>query len=238
MIFNFYKYHTRRLMDIPYIVVAGGKGTRMNTKKPKQYIEVNGKPIIYYTISNLVKAGIKRFIIVIDLTYLDYLKKVLNQFEVSIEYVAGGKERIDSVINGLRAIDNKDDIVAIHDSVRPLVSKKMINRLHSKILNSNFDAVVPALAIKDTIKKVTADKVDETLVRSKLKGIGTPQLVRVKEYLKAIANIGSSKRLLTDDASILELNGFSVGIVEGEEESFKITDVYDLKVFKLLLGEE
>ena len=225
-------------MDIPYIVVAGGKGTRMNTKKPKQYIEVNGKPIIYYTISNLVKAGIKRFIIVIDLTYLDYLKKVLNQFEVSIEYVAGGKERIDSVINGLRAIDNKDDIVAIHDSVRPLVSKKMINRLHSKILNSNFDAVVPALAIKDTIKKVTADKVDETLVRSKLKGIGTPQLVRVKEYLKAIANISSSKSLLTDDASILELNGFSVGIVEGEEESFKITDVYDLKVFKLLLGEE
>lgn len=225
-------------MDIPYIVVAGGKGTRMNTKKPKQYIEVNGKPIIYYTISNLVKAGIKRFIIVIDLTYLDYLKKVLNQFEVSIEYVAGGKERIDSVINGLGAIDKKDDIVAIHDSVRPLVSKKMINRLHSKILNSNFDAVVPALAIKDTIKKVTADKVDETLVRSKLKGIGTPQLVRVKEYLKAIANISSSKSLLTDDASILELNGFSVGIVEGEEESFKITDVYDLKVFKLLLGEE
>ena len=108
-------------MDIPYIVVAGGKGTRMNTKKPKQYIEVNGKPIIYYTISNLVKAGIKRFIIVIDLTYLDYLKKVLNQFEVSIEYVAGGKDRIDSVINGLRAIDYKDDIVAIHDSVRPLI---------------------------------------------------------------------------------------------------------------------
>ncbi len=224
-------------MDIPYIIVAGGKGLRMGADLPKQYIEINGKPIIYYTISNLLKAGVKRFIIVIDLIYLEYLKKFLNQLNANIKYVSGGKERIDSVINGLKALEKNDNIVAIHDSVRPFVSIQMINRLYSKICDSKFDAVVPALIIKDTIKVVADDKIESTLVRANVRRIGTPQLVKVRAYLEAIENSKDKTNNLTDDSSILEINGNSVGVVIGEEENFKITDMYDLKIFKLLLGE-
>ncbi|MDD2371909.1 MAG: 2-C-methyl-D-erythritol 4-phosphate cytidylyltransferase [Firmicutes bacterium] len=225
-------------MDIPYIIVAGGKGIRMGANLPKQYIEINGKPIIYHTISNLVKAGIKRFIVVIDISYIKYLKKVLNTLSADIKYVAGGQERIDSVMNGLKALDEKDEFVAIHDSVRPLISKKLINSLHAKMLEGTFSGVIPALRMKDTIKVTTGGVIDKTLVRTNLRRIGTPQVVKVKDFLLAINKIGEDTVSLTDDASILELNDYLVGIVEGEEEAFKITDAYDLKIFKILLGVE
>ncbi len=225
-------------MDIPYIIVAGGKGLRMETNLPKQYIEVNDNPIIFYTVSNLVKAGIKRFIIVMDFKYLKYLKNSLDQIDADIKYVAGGKERIDSVINGLDSLDKKDKIVGIHDSVRPFISMQLINRLHSKITDDKVDAVIPVLKLKDTIKIITDNNVGETLVRSNLRRIGTPQVVKVENYLKAINKLEGKFSLLTDDASILEMQGYNVSVVEGEEAGFKITDTYDLKIFKLLLGEK
>lgn len=223
-------------MDIPYIIVAGGKGLRMGANIPKQYIEIKGKPIIYYTISNLVKAGVNRFIIVLDLRYQEYLMKFLENINVSIKYVSGGKERYESVLNGFRCINEEDEYVAIHDSVRPLVSKDMIDRLEDSMLTSNLSGIVPILPIKDTVKLVKAGIVDKTFDRSDIRRVGTPQLVKVKDYLEAINNIEDKIKSVTDDASILEMNGYIVGVVEGDEESFKITDSMDLALFEFLLG--
>lgn len=225
-------------MDIPYIIVAGGKGLRMGANIPKQYIEIKGKPIIFYTISNLVKAGVNRFIIVLDLEYQEYLVKALENINASIQYVSGGKERYESVLNGFKYLNDEDEYVAIHDSVRPLVSKDMIDRLEDNMLSSNISGIVPILPIKDTVKLVKDGIVDKTYNRSDIRRVGTPQLVKVKDYLEAINNIGDKIKSVTDDASILEMNGNIVGVVEGDEESFKITDSMDLTLFEFLLGRK
>jgi 2-C-methyl-D-erythritol 4-phosphate cytidylyltransferase len=225
-------------MDIPYIIVAGGKGLRMGANIPKQYIEVNGKPIIYYTISNLLKAGIVRFIIVIDFQYHSYLEEALKDIEAEIQYVQGGNERYESVINGLSCLNKNDEYVAIHDSVRPLISKKLVDNLAKGILNKEISCIVPVLPVKDTIKIVMNEVVTKTLDRTSLRRVGTPQVVKVKDYLEAIENIGDRIRSTTDDASILEMNGSFVGIIEGEEEAFKITDSMDLALFEVLVGRQ
>lgn len=223
-------------MDIPYIIVAGGKGRRMGANIPKQYIEVKDKPIIYYTIFNLSKAGVKRFIIVIDFQYHSYLEEALKDIEAEIQFVQGGNERYESVINGLGCLNENDKYVAIHDSVRPLISKRIIDDLSRGILNKDISGIVPVLPVKDTIKIVTDEIVNKTIDRSSLRRIGTPQLVKVKDYLEAIENIGDRISLATDDASILEMNGNLVGIIKGEEEAFKITDSMDLSLFEVLIG--
>lgn len=225
-------------MDIPYIIVAGGKGLRMGANIPKQYIEIKGKPIIYYTISNLVEAGVKRFIIVIDMQYQTYLKEYLEDFNVSIQYVNGGKERYESVLNGINCLNKEDDYVAIHDSVRPLVSKNMVEVLAQGIINNDISGIVPILPVKDTVKLVKDGMVDKTIDRVNIRKVGTPQLVKVKDYLEAIKNIGDKLKSATDDASILEMNGSIVGVVEGDEEAFKITDSMDLALFEFLLGRQ
>lgn len=225
-------------MDIPYIIVAGGKGLRMGANIPKQYIEIKGKPIIYYTISNLSKAGVCRFIIVIDMQYHSYLEEALKDIEAEIQFVQCGNERYESVINGLGRLDKNDKYVAIHDSVRPLISKNMVDNLANGIINKDVSGIVPVLPVKDTIKLVNDGMITNTLERSSIRRIGTPQLVKVKDYLEAIENIGDRIRSITDDASILEMNGSSVGIIEGEEEAFKITDSMDLALFEVLLGRK
>ena len=225
-------------MDIPYIIVAGGKGLRMGANIPKQYIEIEGKPVIYHTIGNLIKAGIKRFILVIDMQYLDYLNKILEPLAADIKYVSGGKERFESVLNGLECLDEQDMYVGIHDSVRPLVKKQMVDRLHKSILAGEASGVIPVLPAKDTMKTITKGLVGSTIDRSTIRRVGTPQLVKVKDYLEAVANIGVMINNATDDASILEMNGCRVDVVDGDEECFKITDYLDLELFKLLLGRQ
>ncbi len=225
-------------MDIPYIIVAGGKGLRMGANIPKQYIEINGKPIIYYTISNLVKAGVSRFVIVIDLYYQDYLNGFLEHIDANFQYVFGGKERYESVLNGFSCLDKEDEYVAIHDSVRPLVSKNMIDRLENGILNKDISGIIPVLPVKDTVKLVKDGLVNKTIDRLNIRRVGTPQLVKVKDYLEAINNIGDKIKSITDDASILEMNGKNIGVVEGDEEAFKITDNMDLAVLEFLLRRQ
>jgi 2-C-methyl-D-erythritol 4-phosphate cytidylyltransferase len=223
-------------MDIPFIIVAGGKGLRMGANIPKQYIEIKEKPIIYYTVSNLVKAGVNRLIIVIDLHYQEYLEECLKDFNESIQYVRGGEERYESVLNGFSCLNENDEYVAIHDSVRPLVDKTLLDRLTKGILSSDISGIVPVLPVKDTVKSVKNGIVDETIDRSNIRRVGTPQLVKVKDYLGAIKNIGDKIKSATDDASILEMNGNSVGVVEGDEAAFKITDSMDLDIFEFLIG--
>lgn len=225
-------------MDIPYIIVAGGKGLRMGTNIPKQYMEIEGKPVIFHTIKNLLLAGVKRFILVIDMQYIDYLKSALEPLDANIKYVAGGKERYESVLNGMGCLDEHDDYVGVHDSVRPLVSKTMVARLHKGIINSDISGIIPVLPVKDTIKKIADGIVLNTIDRSSIRRVGTPQIIKVKDYLDAVTKIGNMITTATDDASILEMHGFRVGVVDGEEECFKITDYLDFELFKFLLGRQ
>lgn len=225
-------------MKNPYIIVAAGKGRRMGSSIPKQYIEVGGKPVIYYTVKKLYEIGIRKFILVIDLSYQEYIEKFLAEFEAQIKYVQGGHQRQESVLKGLRQVGDSEDIVAIHDSVRPFVTKKMIRALEDKMNEKAISCAIPVLPVKDTTKKVEAGLIVKTLNREKLVSVGTPQYIRIKDYLKALKMLEEKDILFTDEASVLEQGNFTVAAVEGDRKGFKITDPYDLKIFEYLIKEE
>lgn len=222
-------------MKIPFVVVAGGQGLRMGSKVPKQYIEVEGKPIIWHTVKNLFDAGVRKFIIVMNMEYLEYLKNHLEDIDADISYVPGGRERFESVRNGIEALDEGSRHVAIHDSVRPLISKKLLKRLYEEVERDEASGVIPVLQPKDTLKIVNLDMVESTIRRDSVRRAGTPQIVKVEDYKQAAEKLGNRISEMTDDASVLEAAGKKVATVEGEEESFKITDSIDLDLFKLLL---
>ena len=225
-------------MRATYIIVAGGVGSRMGSSIPKQYIEVFERPIIYYTVKKLVDLGVKKLILVIDLSYQEYLAEFFQELDADIKYVAGGSHRQESVLNGLKAVEDDCEVVAIHDSVRPLVTLKMLDDLENKIREEDIACVIPVLAVKDTIKEVMGQQVVKTIDRSNLFKVGTPQYIKIKEYYKALEVLKDKKPQVTDDASIMELAGLRVGIVEGDNKAFKITEQDDLKYFKYLLKEE
>lgn len=222
-------------MSIPYIIVAGGKGKRLGANIPKQYVEINHKPIIFYTIKELVDLGVNRFIIAMDLNYMDYLDYLLKDLGIEVTYVQGGNTRFESVQNGLSLLNKEDIIVAIHDSVRPFMSKRVFKSLEKEITNNKISGVIPGIKVKDTIKIVKDSSVVETLNRDKLVGVGTPQYVRVLDYRLALKKADSK---VTDDASILEKAGFKVKVIEGDSKGFKITDSLDLKLFETLIKEK
>lgn len=229
---------SRERTDVPVLVVAGGKGLRMGRNIPKQYLEVAGHPVIYHTLKRLKEAGLSRFILVIDPDWKDFLVERLGDLDLSISYLPGGKERFDSVRNGLEAMRGDEEWVLIHDSVRPLISTDLVDRLLEKALEPGVHGVIPVLPAKDTLKTVRGDRVEETLDRSRIVRVGTPQLVRVKEYLEALSALTGRMDGITDDASLLERAGKTVAVVPGEEQGFKITDEFDLELFQVLMGEQ
>lgn len=221
-------------MAIPFLVVAGGKGLRFGSELPKQYFEVEGKPILWHTLNHLANGGIERVVLVLDLSYKEELQEKVKKIPIQIEYVEGGETRLDSVKQGLTLLSN-EDWIGIHDGVRPLISRALIDRLIEASMEPGISGVIPGLPLKDTIKKALGDRVLETLNRDALRRIGTPQLIRLRDYQKALLQVGAFVNQTTDDAGILELAGFRVSIVPGEEEGFKITNQFDLEVLKGLL---
>ena len=224
------------MKDLPTIIVAGGQGLRLGRHIPKQYLEVAGKPILHHTLRMLGKAGLKRFILVIDLSWKDYLEEQLKDLDLSISYMAGGRERFDSVMNGLQALRGQEEWVLIHDSVRPLISPELVKRILQAAEDPGVSCVIPVLPAKDTLKVVLDGQVVRTLDRSRIVRVGTPQLVRVKDYLEAIEECRGRMEGITDDASLLERLGRKVVVVPGEENGFKITDEFDLELFQTIIG--
>ena len=161
---------------ITAIILAGGKGKRMQADKSKQYIDLDGKPILYYTIERFKKNDlIDKIILVVPKDEMEYCKKnVLEAYNISVDLiVAGGKERQDSVFNALSKVEGSD-IVLIHDGARPFVSQKIINDAvkYAKC----YGAAAPGVIPKDTIKVKGEDNFSiQTLKRDELVAVQTPQ---------------------------------------------------------------
>lgn len=215
-------------MKIPFIVVAGGKGLRMGSEVPKQYIRIAGKPILIHTLEQLALAGVERVVLVMELSYRKELEPHLKGLGLELTLVEGGSDRITSVRNGLSALEPEDEWVAIHDGVRPLVDPELLDRLWDGRIG--VSGVVPILPVKDTVKRVIGGKVVGTVDRQDLYRVGTPQLVLVRDYRKALEQ--RKDKPFTDDAGILEESGYTVLGVIGSEDGFKITDPSDLERFE------
>ena len=207
------------------LILGAGSGLRMRSELPKQYIIIKDKPIIFHTIEKF--SHFEEIVVVINKNHMIFFEKYLNSntLKNKIKIVFGGKTRIESVRNGLSHIDENSN-VAIHDAVRPLVSKAMIERLISSVKNN---CIVPAVKLKDSVRILKEDKAI-VIDREKVIRIQTPQCFYAKDIKEAYLNLQDFS--LTDDASIFEKNGGKIEVVEGEEYNIKVTTPFDLEIVK------
>lgn len=213
------------------IILSAGKGTRMGSRISKQYIEVLGKPVIYYTIEAFEDSEVDEIILVISEEDRNYVEKhIINQygFNKIKQIVYGGKERYHSVYNALKCIEAADNVL-IHDGARPLITAEQINMLIDKM--QTCKACVAGMPVKDTIKVVDDDNyVADTPERSKMWQVQTPQVFCYIDIVTAYEElIRDEKHNVTDDAMVMETYGKNkVKLVELSYENIKVTTKEDL----------
>lgn len=217
------------------IILAGGKGTRMNSPISKQFIEIDNKPLIYYTLKRFSESKmIDKIILVLPKEEIEYCKEnVLIKYNINVDaIVEGGAERQDSVYNGLNAVDD-EKIVLIHDGARPFVSDNIIE--DGIMYAKEYGAAAPGVMPKDTIKIKDDDDFSEaTLDRSRLVAVQTPQCFRtavIKHCHKFIKENGIP---VTDDTMAVERCGYDVYLFNGEYTNIKVTTPEDLAMAEYL----
>lgn len=222
-------------MDKSVIIVAGGKGERMKSDTPKQFLECADKPILMHTITifwNFDKE--MKILLVLPESQIQYWAELIKKYRFNIPHrvIAGGKTRFHSVKNAIDTLDEKTELVAIHDGVRPLVSQDTIERCFETAEKTG--SAIPALALSESIRQVFDNK-SIALDRSRYKMVQTPQVFRADIVIKSYQQPFSEK--YTDDASVVETLGYKIHLVDGNVENIKITTPYDLKMATLLIEE-
>ncbi|MCS7281482.1 MAG: 2-C-methyl-D-erythritol 4-phosphate cytidylyltransferase [Desulfobacterota bacterium] len=226
-------------MRVIAIILAGGTGKRMGAPTNKQFLLLDGKPIIVNTLEIFEECrAIHDIYLVVNQKDLPiFQEEVLEQYKFSklSKIVIGGRLRQDSVRNGLEAIDCKCDIVVIHDGARPFVSPSFIEK--SVALMELYDAIIPGLPVKETIKVVSKEGfVQKTLERSSLWSVQTPQTFKYDLIIKAYRD-GMEKKLFGyDDSTFIEYLGKKVKVIEGSPFNIKITTPEDLIIAQGLLS--
>ena len=220
------------------IILAAGKGKRLNATVPKPLVEIGNKPAIIYSLSSLNKhPEIDEIIVVLSLANQDKIIKVIKGFNFRKikAFVIGGRRRQDSVLNGLKAVSKNSDWVLIHDSARPFIDSKSIKKviLAAKKNSAAILGVKPKATIKFSHKR---NIVSKTLNRDKLWEVQTPQVFKKSLILEAYRKY--SKSNVTDDASLVEKLGKRVVVVEGDYRNIKITTAEDLLVAGLIIKRQ
>jgi 2-C-methyl-D-erythritol 4-phosphate cytidylyltransferase len=216
------------------IIVAGGRGVRMDSELPKQFIILSGKPIILHTVLLFQRFDPRiETIIAIHPDYQDYWKRLLDEYKFNFKHilVTGGSERFHSVKNALDHVLD-EGIIAVHDSVRPLVSPGTVQR--SFAMAEEKGTAVPCLAIPETVRSIDPDG-SKAIARDSLRIIQTPQVFH-SQILKESYQTDYLEEF-TDDASVVEKAGHTIHLVEGNIENIKITTKEDLKLAEFYLGQ-
>ncbi len=214
------------------IIVAGGKGERMQTDIPKQFIEIQGKPILMYSIENFNRYDISiQIILVLPSGQIEFWHTLCKKhaFEIPHKIVTGGQSRFDSVINGLDAV-KLPALVAVHDGVRPLVSVETITRCFESA--EKYGTAIPVIELVDSIRQIT-ETGNQSVDRNAYKLVQTPQIFDGEILKKAYKQDFSP--LFTDDASVVEAMGTKIHLVEGNRENIKITTEFDLRIAQITM---
>lgn len=214
------------------LIVAGGKGTRINSTVPKQFLELNGLPIIIHTLNAFVRYSREiRIILVLPSDDIETWKTLSNKhnFNTPITLQSGGDSRFQSVKRGLEKIQD-NGLVAIHDGVRPLISEDIIGA--SFRLAAVHRSAVAAVRLKESIRMTDQDNT-RAMDRSRFRLIQTPQTFEVALIKKAYEI--KEDPSLTDDASVAEKAGHVISLFEGSYENIKITTREDLIVAEALM---
>jgi 2-C-methyl-D-erythritol 4-phosphate cytidylyltransferase len=218
------------------IIVAGGSGLRMGSELPKQFLLLNGRPVLMHTLEQFKKAIPDiHLILVLPDAHFDYWMELCStyKFRLMHEMVIGGGTRFHSVKNGLDSIKEPAGIVAIHDGVRPLVSIEAIQEAFEQA--AEFKTAILSVASKDSVRVVEGMN-NQSIAREKVRLIQTPQCFELGLIKKAFEQDYNGK--FTDDASVAEAAGFSIHLVEGHYENIKITTPEDLVLAELLIKKK
>ena len=222
------------------VIVAAGKGRRMGTEVSKQFLSLCGKEILAHSVEKFEKAEKIRDIVLV--TGEDSLLDVRDMaqeygWKKIVSAVAGGKERQDSVWNGLQAVSDDTDIVLIHDGVRPFVTEDILD--HSIETAVEMGGCVAGVPAKDTIKVCNSENIAvATPDRSTLWQIQTPQTFRKDLIMQAYQKAKAEGFVGTDDASLAEYSGCPVKVIMGSYRNIKITTKEDLLIGEAFLKEE
>jgi 2-C-methyl-D-erythritol 4-phosphate cytidylyltransferase len=220
------------------IILAAGKGMRLNATVPKPLVRIGSRPAIIYSLNSLNKhPDIDEIIVVLSSANQSKVIKVIKNysFKKIKAIVLGGRRRQDSVYNGLKAVNKNSGWVLIHDSARPFIDSGSITKVILAAKNSG--AAILAVRPKATIKfSRQGNKVSETLNRDKLWEAQTPQVFKKNLLLEAYKKYSQGD--VTDDASLVEKLGKKVEIVKGNYENIKITTAEDLLMASLIVGRK
>lgn len=226
-------------------ILAGGKGTRMNISDlPKQFLCISDKPIIIHTIEKfLLFNEIEKILVLIPENWINYTRDLIEKYLIDnkkIVLLTGGERRNETVMNGLNYILNNynindDDIVIIHDAVRPFVNYRIIKE--NIEYATKYGATDTAVNSVDTIVRSKNGKViNEIPYRGEMYQGQTPQSFKIKELIKAYEKLTEEQKiLLTDTTKIMVLNNKDVFLVEGDYYNIKITTPYDLLLANAIL---
>lgn len=230
------------------IIVAGGKGLRMGTDVPKQFLLLSKVPILMRTIERFRLAQEStRIVLALPKDQQDYWQRltVEHRFHAPVTIVDGGRTRFHSVKNALNAISRdihvqavgaskEADLVAVHDGVRPLASADLINRMF--LAAGQYGAAVPVVDVVETLRQRLSDGLTRTVSRKDYCLVQTPQTFRLELLMRAYGQ--PYEEFFTDDASVVEHLGEQVQTVRGERQNIKITTPFDMLVAEAALAEE
>lgn len=222
------------------VVPAAGVGARMGANRPKQYLQLNGKSVIEYTLERLLDTGVFAGIVVAISKQDEFWHQLPVSKNTGIIKACGGKERADSVLSALKALSSIaafEDWVLVHDAARCCITKADILRLIDTVRNDPIGGIL-ALPVHDTIKNVAQGRITETADRSCIWRALTPQMFRYGELTNALIRAAERGDKVTDEASAMELMGASPRIVEGRSDNIKITRPEDLALANFYLEQQ
>lgn len=219
-------------MDKTVIIVAGGMGKRMQSPVPKQFMMLGGKPVIFHTIDKFLQydASLK-FIIALPEENLSTWQTLCNQvgFTIPVIIAKGGKTRFHSVFSALQ-YTGQNELIAVHDAVRPLVSVETIAKVFEAAKNSG--AAIPVIPPSESLRRITSNG-NFPVNREEYVIVQTPQVFHASVIHKAYQQ--EYNTLFTDDASVVQKAGYPITLVEGNPENIKITSPADLKIAEFYL---
>lgn len=228
------------------IVLAAGQGKRMQSNIQKQYMLLNDKPILYYSLKAFQDSFIDHIVLVVGADEQNYCRSEIVEkygFHKVTAIVEGGKERYHSVANGINAISWENDMVFIHDGARPFVTEEILQRAYDEVLSSH--ACVVGMPVKDTVKIADNNRnVVNTPNRSNVWQVQTPQVFDMDLITQAYDKLIKQEEMLlkqnvaiTDDAMVVEyFSDVQVKLVEGSYQNIKITTPEDIDIAKVFIA--
>lgn len=222
------------------VIPAAGRGSRMKNDVNKQFLMLKGKPVLVHTLEIFESCPfVQEIILVVSSGEEDHCRHLIKQYGFSKipRIIIGGEDRFHSVLNGLKAVSQQCEIVAVHDGARPLLLRSDLEKILKAVATDEAqEGAILAVPVKDTIKEIDHGKIVQgTLDRSKLWMAQTPQ-VFPKEILQTAYKKALEENFLgTDDASLVERCGMRIKIIPGNYENIKITTPEDLDLAEFIL---